>query len=136
MLDGDYEFDAITDLDGDLDNSNDLYSDFSGDTEQKTIFPLNNIAYIEPFNADFEEDFWQGDNTFDLDNDFVLSWIKSYIDTGLNESNGIYYKPAITTAKILGFQALTTTSSDAAKLKVVIEKQGNTLTKCPSRHYA
>jgi hypothetical protein len=63
--------------------------------------------------------------TFDLENEFILSWIKSYIDTTLDRNNGIYYKPAMNSGKVVGFQALTTISSDAAKLKVVIEKQGS-----------
>jgi len=63
--------------------------------------------------------------TFDLNNDFVLQWIKISIDSSLGENNGIYYKPTVNTGKVVGFQALTTTSSDAAKLKVVIEKQGS-----------
>jgi hypothetical protein len=63
--------------------------------------------------------------TFDLDNDFVLEWIKISIDSSLGENKGIYFKPTMNTGKVVGFQALTTTSTDAAKLKVVIEKQGS-----------
>jgi hypothetical protein len=63
--------------------------------------------------------------TFDLDYDFVLQWIKNSIDSSLGENNGIYYIPTMNTGKVVGFQALTTTSTDAAKLKVVIEKTGS-----------
>ncbi len=91
LLDGVYEFDAITNLDGDLDNSNDLYSDFSGDTEQKTIFPLINIAYIEPFDDDFEEEIWQGDNTFNLDNETYVS------DTIVDDEESYFITPPIGT---------------------------------------
>jgi hypothetical protein len=63
--------------------------------------------------------------TFDIDNDFVLQWIKNSIDSSLGENNGLYYIPTMNTGKVVGFQALTTTSTDAAKLKVVIEKTGS-----------
>jgi len=63
--------------------------------------------------------------TFDLNNDFVLQWIKISIDSSLGENNGIYIIPTMSTGKVVGFQALTTTSSDAAKLRVVIEKPGS-----------
>jgi hypothetical protein len=63
--------------------------------------------------------------TFDLDNDFVLQWIKNSIDSSLGENNGIYYIPTMSTGKVVGFQALTATSTSAAKLKVVIEKPGS-----------
>jgi hypothetical protein len=63
--------------------------------------------------------------TFDLDSDFVLQWIKNTIDTSLGKNNGIYIVPTMSTDKVVGFQALTATSSTAAKLKVVIEKAGN-----------
>ena len=63
--------------------------------------------------------------TFDLDNDFVLQWIKNSIDSSLGENNGIYYIPTMSTGKVVGFQALTATSTSAAKFKVVIEKPGS-----------
>jgi hypothetical protein len=63
--------------------------------------------------------------TFDLNNDFVLSWIKFTLDSSLEAVNGIYYQPTMNSNKVVGFQALTTTSSTAAKLKIVIEKQGS-----------
>ena len=63
--------------------------------------------------------------TFDLNNDFVLQWIKVSIDSSLGKNNGIYYIPTMSTGKVVGFQALTTISSNAAKLRVVIEKPGS-----------
>jgi len=63
--------------------------------------------------------------TFDLNNDFVLQWIKISIDSSLGKNYGIYYIPTMSTGKVVGFQALTTTSSNAAKLRVVIEKPGS-----------
>ncbi len=63
--------------------------------------------------------------TFDLNNDFVLQWIKISIDSSLGKNNGIYIIPTMSTGKVVGFEALTTTSSDAAKFRVVIEKPGS-----------
>jgi len=63
--------------------------------------------------------------TIDLNNDFVLQWIKVSIDSSLGKNNGIYCIPTMSTGKVVGFQALTTTSSNAAKLRVVIEKPGS-----------
>jgi hypothetical protein len=63
--------------------------------------------------------------TFDLNSDFVLQWIKNSIDTSLGTNNGLYFIPTMSTGKVVGFQALTATSSTAAKLKVVIEKPGS-----------
>lgn len=83
-------------------------------------------------NLSFDEDdlssnknFTDSIYTFDLNNDFVLQWIKNTIDSSLGENNGIYIIPTMSTGKVVGFQALTTTSSDAAKLRVVIEKPGS-----------
>jgi len=63
--------------------------------------------------------------TFDLSNDFVLQWIKNTIDTSLGKNYGLYFMPTMNTGKVVGFQALTPTSSAAAKLRVVIEKPGS-----------
>ena len=63
--------------------------------------------------------------TFDLNNDFVLQWIKISIDSSLGKNNGIYIIPTMSTGKVVGFEALTTTSSDAATFRVVIEKPGS-----------
>ena len=63
--------------------------------------------------------------TFDLNNDFVLQWIKISIDSSLGKNNGIYIIPTMSTGKVVGFEALTITSSDAATFRVVIEKPGS-----------
>ncbi len=85
---------------------------------------LVNLSYDE-FDLSSNKSFSDSIYTFDLNNDFVLQWIKISIDSSLGENNGMYIKPTLNTGKVVGFQALTTTSSDAAKLKVVIEKQGS-----------
>jgi len=63
--------------------------------------------------------------TFDIANDLITSWIKISIDTSLGKNYGIYYKPDMSSNKIVGFEALTFTSSSAAKLKVIVEKSGS-----------
>ncbi|MGD8305784.1 MAG: hypothetical protein PVF17_03945 [Ignavibacteria bacterium] len=63
--------------------------------------------------------------TFDIDNDVILSWLKSSIDTSLGRNYGLFIKPDITSGKIISFEAFTVNSANAAKLKIVIEKQGN-----------
>ncbi len=90
-------------------------------------FTSDSLANLTYDQADLSsnKNFTDSIYTFDLDQDFVLQWIKNSIDTSLGENNGIYYIPTMNTDKVVGFQALTTTSTSAAKLKVVIEKQGS-----------
>ncbi len=90
-------------------------------------FTSDSLANLTYDQADLSsnKNFTDSIYTFDLDNDFVLQWIKNSIDSSLGENNGIYYIPTMSTDKVVGFQALTTTSTSAAKLKVVIEKQGS-----------
>ncbi|MCZ6702992.1 MAG: hypothetical protein O6940_08130 [Ignavibacteria bacterium] len=85
---------------------------------------LANLTYDQD-DLSFNKNFTDSIYTFDLNNDFVLQWIKISIDSSLGENDGIYIRPTMNTGKVVGFQALTTTSSDAAKLRVVIEKQGS-----------
>lgn len=88
-----------------------------------TADSLPNLSFDEA-NLSSNKNFTDSLYTFDLDNDFVLSWIKNSIDSSIGKNEGIYYKPTMTSGKVVGFQALTISSSDAAKLKVVIEKPG------------
>ena len=85
---------------------------------------LANLTYDED-DLSSNKNFTDSIYTFDLNNEFVLQWIKIAIDSSLGENNGIYIKPTMNTGKVVGFQALTIISSNAAKLKVVIEKQGS-----------
>jgi hypothetical protein len=98
-------------------NSKWFPSDFTSDS-------LINLSY-DAEDLSSNKNFTDSLYTFQLDNDFVLSWIKFTIDSSLEDINGIYYKPTMNSNKVVGFQALTTTSSTAAKLKIVIEKQGS-----------
>ena len=62
--------------------------------------------------------------TFNLDETLILSWMKNAADNSLESNYGIYLQPSATSGKVVGFEALTATSSIAAKLYVVIEKSG------------
>ena len=64
--------------------------------------------------------------TFHIDdNQLVYSWMQNSIDTNTVKNYGIYLEPTSNSNKIIGFQALTFLSSDAAKINVVIEKPGS-----------
>lgn len=62
--------------------------------------------------------------TFHIDNSLTLSWMKNAADKTLESNYGIYLDPTASSAKVIGFQAFTALSSQAAKLTVVIEKPG------------
>lgn len=63
--------------------------------------------------------------TFHINDDqLVYSWMQNSVDTNLATNYGIYLDPTLVSNKIIGFQALTFLSSEAAKLNVVIEKPG------------
>jgi hypothetical protein len=85
---------------------------------------LANLSFNEE-DLSSNKNFTDSIYTFDLNNEFVLQWIKNSIDASLGTNNGIYFMPTVNTGKVVGFEALTPTSSDAAKLKVVIEKPGS-----------
>ena len=90
-------------------------------------FTSDSLANLS-FNAEdlsSNKNFTDSIYTFDLNNDFVLQRIINSIDTSLGQNNGLYFIPTMSTAKVVGFQALTPTSSTAAKLKIVIEKPGS-----------
>jgi hypothetical protein len=91
--------------------------EFTSDSLDNLSFNLEDLSS----NKNFTDSIY----TFDLTSDFVLQWIKNSIDTSLGTNNGLYFIPTMSTGKVVGFQALTATSSTAAKLKVVIEKPGS-----------
>jgi len=88
-----------------------------------TIDELPSLQY-DPENV--SSDFSASDTlySFHLDENLVYSWMQNSVDTSLAKNYGIYLEPTSESNKIIGFQALTTTSSEAAKLFVVIEKPG------------
>ncbi|GBD87669.1 hypothetical protein BMS3Abin03_01603 [bacterium BMS3Abin03] len=98
-----------------------INSDWSANTF--TIDSLPALVY-ETDDLSSNKNFTDSLYTFDLSPDLVLSWIKNSYDSTLESNKGIYYKPTQSSGKVVGFQALTTTSTDAAKIKIVIEKPG------------
>lgn len=62
--------------------------------------------------------------TLDIDKNIVLSWIKTSIDTNLEKNYGIYFKPAMSSGKIVGFPGFSLSDTSYTSLTVVIEKAG------------
>jgi hypothetical protein len=74
--------------------------------------------------------------TFTLSNSIATEWLKESADTTLSSSEGIYFKPSQNAKKVIGYQALSISSSVATLLKIVIEKPGvytDTLTFFPAQ---
>jgi hypothetical protein len=88
-----------------------------------TIDELPSLQY-DPENVSSEFSASDTLYSFHLDENLVYSWMQNSVDTSLAKNYGIYLEPTSESNKIIGFQALTTTSSEAAKLFVVIEKPG------------
>jgi len=91
-----------------------------------STFTVDDLPSLQYDPLDISSDFSATDTlySFHLDSDVVYSWMQNSIDTSLAKNYGIYLDPTLTSNKIIGFQALTFQSSQAAKLFVVIEKPG------------
>ena len=91
-----------------------------------TSFTIDSLSKLQYEMIDVSSDFLISDSTytFHIDEDLPLSWMKNSADNTLESNFGIYLEPTITSNKVVGFQALTPLSSQAAKLTVVIEKPG------------
>lgn len=90
-------------------------------------FTIENLPSLQYDPQDISSEFSASDTlySFHLDESLVFSWMKNSVDTSLAKNYGIYLEPTSVSNKIIGFQALTPTSSSAAKLFVVIEKPGS-----------
>ena len=84
---------------------------------------LPNLNY-EPNDASSQFTITDTLYTFHLDTALTLSWMKYTADNTLESNYGIYLDPTLSSNKVVGFQAFTAISSEAAKLFVVIEKPG------------
>jgi len=84
---------------------------------------LSSLTY-EPMDVSSNKDFTDSLYSFNLDTSLVRSWIIFSIDPNLGSNNGIYYKPTVSSGKVVGFQALTITSTTAAKLKILRMRLG------------
>lgn len=88
-----------------------------------TVDSLANLNY-EPEDASSQFTITDTLYTFHLDTALTLSWMKYTADNTLESNYGIYLDPTLSSNKVVGFQAFTAISSEAAKLFVVIEKPG------------
>lgn len=88
-----------------------------------TIDSLPNLNYEA---NDVSSQFTSSDTlyTFHLDSALPLAWMTFTADNTLESNFGIYLDPSVSSTKVVGFQAFTAISSEAAKLFVVIEKPG------------
>ena len=91
-----------------------------------TLFTIYSIQSLDYEAADVGSNYEQTDSTytFNLSNELVFSWMQNYADTTLGSNEGIYLKPASSAGTIIGFEAFTAISSNAAKLNIVINKTG------------
>ena len=90
---------------------------FTIDSLPKLSYEMNDISS--------NEEITDSNYVFNIDPAVILGWMKNAADTSLEKNHGIYLKPAANSGKVVGFQALTPTSSEAAKLTLVIEKPGS-----------
>lgn len=90
-------------------------------------FTIDDLPGLQYDAADISSDFSASDTlySFHLDPSIVFEWMQNSVDTGLAKNYGLYLEPTSSSNKIIGFQALTPLSSEAAKLFVVIEKPGS-----------
>jgi hypothetical protein len=92
-------------------------SAFTIDSLPKLSYEMNDISS--------SKEITDTNYVFNIDPDVILSWMKNAADTSLEKNYGIYLTPVNNSGKVIGFQAFTATSSEAAKLTLVIEKTGS-----------
>lgn len=91
-----------------------------------TSFTIDSLSKLQYDINDVSSDFSIEDTSysFHIDETLTLGWMKNSADKTLESNFGIYLEPTSASNKVVGFQALTPLSSQAAKLFVVIEKPG------------
>ena len=91
-----------------------------------TTFTIDSLSELQYDMNNVSSDFSISDSTysFHIDEALPLGWLKNSADNTLESNFGIYLEPTMSSNKVIGFQALTPLSSQAAKLTVVIEKPG------------
>lgn len=102
---------------------------FTSDSLSLLNFDLSDAS------AGFNKFFSDSINRFFFDTQLALSWLKSTADTSLKSNNGLYLKPALSSQKIIGFQALSFEDKPIPKLELVVQKPGvyqDTLSFSPS----
>ena len=90
-------------------------------------FTIDDLPSLQYDPVDISSDFSASDTlySFHLDPNIVFEWMQNSIDTNQAKNYGLYLDPTSSSNKIIGFQALTPLSSEAAKLFVVIQKPGS-----------
>ena len=90
-------------------------------------FTIDDLPSLQYDADDISSNFSASDTlySFHLSSNVVYSWMQNSVDTSLSKNYGIYLEPTSSSNKIIGFQALTPVSSEAAKLFVVIQKPGS-----------
>ena len=91
-----------------------------------TSFTIDSLPNLQYNASDVSSNFIINDTsyTFNINNSLPLAWMKNSADNTVESNFGIYLEPTSSSNKIVGFQALTAFSSQAAKLYVVVEKVG------------
>jgi hypothetical protein len=90
-------------------------------------FTIDSLPTLQYDADDVSSNFSINDSmyTFHLENSLLLGWLKNAADNTLENNFGIYLDPTLSSNKVMGFQALTSLSSVATNLTVVIEKPGS-----------
>ena len=91
-----------------------------------TAFTIDSLYKLNKDQNDISSQFTITDTlyTFHIDGSLPLGWMTNAADKTLESNFGIYLDPTDASNKVIGFQAFTAISSEAAKLFVVIEKPG------------
>ena len=101
---------------------------FTSDSLSSLTFDANDLSTGKTFTDSL--------NTFSISSQTAFNWLKSYADTGMTQSNGIYLKPSSSSGKIIGFQALVEDEdSPIPYLRMIVENPGvyqDTLSYFPS----
>jgi len=91
-----------------------------------TAFTIDSLPNLDYDISDISSNFTIDDTSysFHLDNSLIFDWMKNSVSRDSADNFGIYLDPTTSSNKVVGFEAFTLLSSQAAKLTVIIEKPG------------
>ena len=107
--------------------NNNWSTGFTSDSLAILTYDANDISFSKTFSDSI--------NGFNFDTQTALNWLKASADSSIPIDNGLYIKPAMSSEKIVGFQALTIEDLTIPSLKIIIQKTGvysDTLSYFPS----
>ena len=107
--------------------NNNWSTGFTSDSLGILTYDANDISFSKTFSDSI--------NGFNFDTQTALNWLKASADSSIPIDNGLYIKPAMSSEKIVGFQALTIEDLTIPSLKIIIQKTGvysDTLSYFPS----